>query len=77
MAGDRTIGQVAKDLDLGETALRTWMKRIKVDAGQGPAGVLTTAEREELSRLRKQVKRLEMEREILKKAAAFFAKENE
>jgi transposase-like protein len=74
--GDRSVGQVAKDLDLGQTALRAWMKRIDVDAGLGPPGVLTTAEREELARLRKQVKRLEMEREILKKAAAFFAKEN-
>jgi transposase len=74
--GDRSIKQVAKDLDLTETALRDWVKRAEVDAGKGPPGALTAAEREELGRLRKQVKRLEMEREILKKAAAFFAKEN-
>jgi transposase-like protein len=74
--GDRSITQVAKDLDLVETALREWVRRADVDAGKGPEGALTTAEREELGRLRKQVKRLEMEREILKKAAAFFAKEN-
>ncbi len=74
--GDRTIGQVAKDLDLTETALREWVKRADVDAGKGPPGALTTEERDELRELRKQVKRLEMEREILKKAAAFFAKEN-
>jgi transposase len=74
--GDRTIRQVAKDLDLTDTALREWVKRADIDAGNGPVGALTTAEREELARLRKQVKRLEMEREILKKAAAFFAKEN-
>jgi transposase len=74
--GDRGIGQVAKDLDLTETALREWVRRDDVDAGKGPPGALTTAEREELARLRKQVKRLEMEREILKKAAAFFAKES-
>lgn len=74
--GDRSIREVAKDLDLTETALREWVKRAEVDAGDGPANALTTAEREELARLRKQVKRLEMEREILKKAAAFFAKEN-
>ena len=74
--GDRNIGQVAKDLDLGETALREWVKRAAVDAGKGPVGALTTEEREELARLRRENKRLQMEREILKKAAAFFAKES-
>jgi transposase len=74
--GDRSIGQIAKELDLTETALRAWVKRSDVDEGQGPAGALTTAEREELGRLRREVKRLEMEREILKKATAFFAKES-
>lgn len=74
--GDRTVEQVARDLDLTASALRQWIKRADVDAGRGPAGALTTAEREELVGLRRQVKRLEMEREILKKAAAFFAKEN-
>jgi transposase len=74
--GDRTVAQVAVDLDLTETALREWVKRADIDAGKGPAGALTTAEREELARLRKQVKRLEMEREILKAAATFFAKES-
>ncbi len=74
--GDRTVRQVALDLDLTETALREWVKRAEVDAGNGPAGALTTAEREELTRLRRENKRLQMEREILKKAAAFFAKES-
>jgi transposase len=75
--GDRSVSQVAKELDLTETALREWIKRGEEVAGKGPAGALTAAEREELATLRKQVKRLEMEREILKKAAAFFAKESE
>lgn len=75
-AGGRTIAQVAKDLDLTETALREWIKRAEADAGKGPPNALTTAERDELGELRKRVKRLEMEREILKKAAAFFAKES-
>jgi transposase len=75
--GDRSIAQVAADLDLTETALRGWVKRLDIDAGQGPPGALTTPEREELTRLRRENKRLQMEREILKKAAAFFAKENE
>jgi transposase-like protein len=74
--GDRTVRQVAKDLDLTETALREWVRRAEVDAGQGPPGALTTAEREELTRLRRENKRLQMERDILKKAAAFFAKES-
>lgn len=74
--GDRTIRQVADDLDLTETALREWVKRAEVDAGDATGDELATDERNELRELRKRVKRLEMEREILKKAAAFFAKEN-
>jgi transposase len=75
-AGDRTIQEVAKALDLTETALRSWTKLAAIEAGKGPPGALTTAEREELVRLRRDNKRLEMEREILKKAAAFFARES-
>ena len=74
--GDRTITQVAVDLDLTETALRGWVKRAAVDAGNGPPGALTSDERAELTQLRRENKRLQMEREILKKAAAFFAKES-
>ena len=74
--GDRSIGQVATDLGLTDSGLREWVRRADVDAGEGPPGALTTAEQEELRELRKRVKRLEMEREILKKAAAFFAKES-
>lgn len=74
--GDRSITQVATDLDLTETALRAWVKRTDIDGGKGPPGALTTAEREELTRLRRENKRLQMEREILRKAAAFFAKES-
>jgi transposase len=75
-AGDRSIGQVAKDLGLTETALRDWVKRAEADVGKPGEGELTTAERTELAELRRKVKRLEMERDILKKATAFFAKEN-
>ena len=73
--GDRSVGEVAKALDLPETALRSWTKLAAIDAGKGPPGALTTAEREELVRLRRENKRLEMEREILKKAAAFVCHE--
>ena len=52
------------------------MRQAKVDAGQGPVGALSTAEKEELTHLRREVKVLRMEREILKQAATFFAKEN-
>jgi transposase-like protein len=75
--GDRTIAQVAKDLDLTENSLREWVKRADIDAGKGPPDALTTAEREELARLRRENKRLAMERDILKAAATFFAKESE
>ena len=72
----KSIGAIAKELDLTETAVRAWVRQAEVDAGHGPAGALTTAEREELAQLRRRVKTLEMEREILKKATAFFAKES-
>ena len=75
--GDRSIGQVAVDLDLTETALREWVKRADIDAGKGPPGAFTTEERAELQRLRRDNKRLQMERDILKAAATFFAKESE
>jgi len=75
--GDRSVRQVADDLDLTETALRAWVKRADIDAGNGPPEALTTAEREELARLRRDNKRLTMERDILKAAATFFAKESE
>ncbi len=74
--GDRSIKQIAVDLDLTETALRDWVKRADADVGIGPENALSTPERDELAELRRKVKRLEMEREILKKAAAFFAKES-
>ena len=74
LAGTRTAGQVARELDLTETAVRAWVKQAQVDGGKGPVGALTTAEKEELARLRKEVRELKMDREILVKAAAFFAK---
>ena len=75
--GERSVGQVARDLGLTETALRRWVQQADVDAGKVPPEALTTTEREELVRLRRENRRLQMEREILKKAAAFFAKESE
>ncbi|MDI1450815.1 IS3 family transposase [Polyangium sp. 6x1] len=70
--GDRSITKVAQDLDLTETALREWLRAAEVSVGETPPEALTSAERDELVRLRREVKRLQMEREILKKAAAFL-----
>ncbi len=75
-SGRRNASQVARELGLADSLVRSWVKQAEVDAGKGPAGALTTAEKEELSRLRKEVKVLRMEREILKRAATFFAKES-
>jgi transposase len=70
----KSVGSVARDLDLTETALREWVNRARADRTGGKTG-LTTAEREELARLRKENRILREEREILRKAAAFFATE--
>ena len=70
----KTVGTVAREMDLTDTAVREWVKRARADRTHGRTG-LTTAEREELARLRREVRTLQMEREILKKATAFFAKE--
>ncbi len=74
--GGKSIGAVARDLGLTESAVRNWVSRSDADAGRGDGKVLTTAEREELSVLRRENRQLRMEREILKKATAFFAKES-
>ena len=71
----KTVGAAARDLDLTETALREWVKRAQADRTKGRTG-LTTAEREELTRLRKELRVVTEERDILKKATAFFAKQN-
>ncbi len=68
----KSVGAVARDLDLTETALREWVKRARADRINGRTG-LTTSEREELARLRKENRQLRLEREILKNAAAFLA----
>jgi transposase-like protein len=75
-AGGRSIAQVARELGLADSLVHAWLRQSEVDAGRGPAGALTTAEKEELSQLRREVKVLRMEREILKRAATFFAKES-
>ena len=70
-------GKLALELGIGETALRRWVEQAEIEAGRGPAGALKRSEREELVELRRENQRLRLEREILKKATAFFAKESE
>jgi transposase len=73
--GERTLPEASKSLGVSQQTLRNWLKQADVDAGKAEG--LTGEEREELRRLRRENRVLREEREILKKAAAFFAKENE
>jgi transposase len=72
----KTAGAVARDLDLTQSALRAWVARAQANRTKGKSGGLTTAEREELTQLRKENRQLRLERDVLKKATAFFAKES-
>ena len=69
----RSVPQVCRDLDLAESGVRRWLAQAEIEEGRREG--LTTAEREELTKLRKEVRVLREERDILKKAAAFFARE--
>src|SRR5436190_16378450 len=73
--GGRTPRQASADLGCSEEALRSWMKQAAIDRGHRDG--LRTEERDELRRLRAENRILKMERDILKKAAAFFAKESD
>ena len=73
--GDRAVAEVARDLGISMQTLWQWVQQAKVEAGQA-GEALTTTERDELRQLRREVARLREEREILKKATAFFAKES-
>jgi transposase-like protein len=72
--GLKPVAQIAKDLGISESGLRRWMAQADVDEGKREG--LTTAEKEELTRLRRENRVLRMERDLLSRAAAFFAQEN-
>jgi transposase len=72
-SGEKGIGQVARDLGLTESSVRHWVAQAEIDAGRREG--LTTSEREELGRLRKEIRVVREERDILKRATVFFAKE--
>ena len=71
---EKAITQLAADLGIADATLHAWLKQADIDEGRSKG--LTTAERAELVRLRRVNRVLEMENEILKRAAAFFAREN-
>ena len=71
--GDRSAGQVAKDFDLTETAVREWVRQAERDSGDREDGGLASTERQELAQLRRENRRLREDVEILKRATAFFA----
>lgn len=74
-SSDRSLSRLAKDLGVADQTLRNWVQHAEIDDGVREA--LTPNEREELHQLRREVRTLRQEREILKKAAAFFATESD
>ena len=70
----KSIGQVSSELELTETAVRAWVKQAEIDKRKDPQGPLTTDEKAENTRLRRELRTVTMERDFLRKAAAFFAR---
>jgi transposase len=72
----KSLKETARDIGVAATTLAAWTKQAEVDARRGPKGALTTEEREELIRLRRENRQVKQERDFLKKASAFFARES-
>ena len=75
-SGSKSIRQLSKDLEVSDQTLRNWVRQADIDAGRRHDG-LTTGEREELRRLRAENRTLRMERDLLKEAAVFFARDGD
>jgi len=73
-AGGVSMDVLAKQLGIASTTVANWIRQARIDDGEQPG--ITTADRDELTQLRREIRRLEMENEFLKRAAAYFAKEN-
>jgi len=74
---EESLPVVAKNLGLVENTFRRWVKQAEIDAGNGPEGAYTTSEKAEIRRLKRELRQANMERDFLKKAAAYFARETE
>jgi transposase len=72
--GGRSVPDVSREHDLTESSVYHWVKQAQVDRGHGPAGVLTTSEKAELSQLRRENRELRRERDFFEQATAYFAK---
>lgn len=72
--GGRSVADVCREQGLGESSVYGWVKQAQVDRGKGPANALTTAEKAELSQLRREVRELRRERDFFEQATAYFAK---
>jgi transposase len=72
----KSVTQVAREMGLTTSALAKWVNQAKIDREGSPQGELTSPERQELTQLRRELKRVEMEHDFLKKVATFFAKDN-
>lgn len=76
-SSDRTVTEIARELGVSPEGLRNWVKQDKADRGEGAAGELTTAEKDELRRLRRQNREQQQTIEVLRKATVFFARESD